>query len=980
MKPGCSFFPQTKSTSHLVVISVLLFLFPRCASAQAPPVPSSYQDLYTQLNNYLVNFNATLPPANGTPYPTLMTGSLKAANSNIGPQLAAGTSAMQYQLNALKAMGTQAIMVQVGFPVLYAPFLTSQGQSYTAFAAYYQAVATAVRQAGLKLIIENDTLLSNDVQAGWDVAPFYATLNWTQYQQARAQMALTVLQLMQPDYMVVLEEPATEAMNSGQSQANTPSGSASLLSQILATLQQPGVPSVRLGAGTATSEPNALAFVQQYVALPVDFIDFHIYPINGGFLPLALQIASTAAAAGKGVSMTECWLWKVRDSELSTLTDDQVRGRDPYSFWTPLDAYFIQTMQNMANYTQMWFMDPFGSEYFFAYLPYDDSTSSLTSAQILAEEESTVITANMSAQYTSTGTSYYNSNVTPADTIPPSAPTGLSGASANPTTITLSWNPAADNVGVAGYYVFRNGQKAGTTGTLYYQDSGLTEATTYTYTVEAFDLAGNISAETAPVNVQTSDTTPPSTPANVVAKAVACTKATVTWSASKDQTGVTQYLLFMGLSPNSLAQVASTGGSTTSYSNSTLSPATTYYFAVQAEDKYHNISYMSKAAAVTTPVLPVAPTGVSLSVPSVTKVTVTWSASTGGLPIAHYMVYRGTSPSSLSQIGVASGTSYNDLTVTPATKYYYGVQAADSGTPPAQSGISNPVPVTTLSPPSAPSNLAAKPVSCTKITLTWSPAASGGLPIANYRIYKGSSLASLAQLTITTMTSYTDANVLPQTMYYYAVQSADAGSPPSLSPVSPPVSVTTYGCPGAPGNFTATAVSSSKISLTWSPSASGGLPIASYHVYSGTSPGKLTQIAVTTATSYNNASLSPATTYYYAVQAADTAGDLSPLAGPVAATTFPLPAPPGNVSAQAKSSSQICLTWSPSSGALPIAHYFVLRGSTPTNMSQVAITTGTTYTDRSLSAGTTYYYGVQAADTAGDRSAISSPAAATTQP
>ena len=83
-----------------------------------------------------------------------------------------------------------------------------------------------VRAAGLKLIVENDTLLVNDVQAGWNAAPFYATLDWAQYQQARAQTAVTVAQTMQPDYLVVVEEPDTEAANSGQNQANTPSGSA----------------------------------------------------------------------------------------------------------------------------------------------------------------------------------------------------------------------------------------------------------------------------------------------------------------------------------------------------------------------------------------------------------------------------------------------------------------------------------------------------------------------------------------------------------------------------------------------------------------------------------------------------------------------------------------------------------------------------------------------------------------------------------
>ena len=78
-----------------------------------------------------------------------------------------------------------------------------------------------LRAAGLKLIIENNTLLTTDVQAGWDVAPFYATLDWTQYQQARAQTALTVARLMQPDYLIVVEEPNTEAFTSGQSLANT---------------------------------------------------------------------------------------------------------------------------------------------------------------------------------------------------------------------------------------------------------------------------------------------------------------------------------------------------------------------------------------------------------------------------------------------------------------------------------------------------------------------------------------------------------------------------------------------------------------------------------------------------------------------------------------------------------------------------------------------------------------------------------------
>jgi hypothetical protein len=142
----------------------------------------------------------------------LSTAALTNADANAGPQLVnSGTMAgLQLQLNELQAMGVQAVMVEVG---------------------------------GMKVVVENDTLLTNsDVSAGWDVSSFYATLSWTRYQQARAQTALTITQTMQPDYLMVVEEPNTEAGNSGQSQANTPTGSASLLSQILASVKQAGVP------------------------------------------------------------------------------------------------------------------------------------------------------------------------------------------------------------------------------------------------------------------------------------------------------------------------------------------------------------------------------------------------------------------------------------------------------------------------------------------------------------------------------------------------------------------------------------------------------------------------------------------------------------------------------------------------------------------------------------------------------------------
>jgi fibronectin type 3 domain-containing protein len=1003
MRPFTPLSALAKSICAVCAILALPLAFPRTMRAQYPPVPATFQPIYTELDNYLINFNATLPAPSGPAYPTLMTGALKTAEGNDGPGLLSnmtGTLAtlsqsggLMLQLNALKATGVQAILINIGFPMLYEPFMDSQGANYqTQFVAFYAAVANAVHLAGMKLIIENDTLLVNDIAANWNAAPFYATLNWTQYQQARAQTALTIAQKMNPDYMVLLQEPITEATDSGQANANTVSGSLSLLTTILASVRQQ-FPNLPVGAGTGTSQENSLSYIQAYVTLPLNFIDIHIYPINNGNLPMAQQMAGVAAAAGLQFSMSECWMWKVLDTELGVLTDDQIRARDPFSFWAPLDAYFIQTMQSLANNTQMLFMNPYGAEYYFAYVPYDDSTADLSPAAIMNDENAATSTANQEALGdTTTGMSYYNSIVVPPDTTPPTAPTGVAGVSGNPTETSISWNAATDSVGVAGYYILRGLQGnpqtvVGQTGELYFQDSGLTESATYTYSIEAFDLGGNVSASSAPVNVQTLNVTPPTTPGNVSAASGSCSKATVTWTASQDNTGVEKYLMWMGLSSNTLSQIATPSGKCTptcTYNNYNLSPATTYYFGIQATDKNRNVSYMSAIVPVTTPALPVPPASVSATADSTTKVTVTWSPSTGGLPVAHYIVYRGTSPSSLIQIAMPPNPTYSDMSVVASTTYYYAIAAADSGNPPAQSGLSQPVSVTTPAGPSVPAGLTATPISCTKVTLAWSAATTGGgLPIGNYHLYKGTTASNLAQVAVTPNTTYTDTTDTAQTTYYYAVQSSDTGKPPDLSAISPPVAVTTFAYPSVPANLTAIPESSGKITLSWSASISGGLQIGNYHVYGGPSPNNLSQLAVTPNTTYNNVSLTAGQTYYYAVQATDTANDDSALSNTVQATTLQPPTTPSNVAAQGVSSSEITISWSPSSasGALSIARYYIFRGTSPTGLSQVGTTTSLTYNDRSLSPGTTYYYGVQAADTAGDQSAVSAPAApGTTQP
>lgn len=81
----------------------------------------------------------------------------------------------------------------------------------------------------------------------------------------------------------------------------------------------------------------------------------------------------------------------------------------------------------------------------------------------------------------------------PADTTPPTAPTALTAVS-SATSVTLAWTASTDAVGVAGYRVSRNSTLVATVATPGFVDTGLAAGTAYTYSVVAFDAAGNTSA------------------------------------------------------------------------------------------------------------------------------------------------------------------------------------------------------------------------------------------------------------------------------------------------------------------------------------------------------------------------------------------------------------------------------------------------------------------------------------------------------
>ena len=180
--------------------------------------------------------------------------------------------------------------------------------------------------------------------------------------------------------------------------------------------------------------------------------------------------------------------------------------------------------------------------------------------------------------------------------------------------------------------------------------------------------------------------------------------------------------------------------------------------------------------------------------------------------------------------------------------------------------------------------------------------------------------------------------------------------------------------PSVPQNLTATAVSQSRIDLSWDASTDN-VAVTGYRVFRDG-----TEIATTASTTYNNTGLTPSTTYQYRVTAYDAAGNESSQSAPASATTqastgdTEAPSIPQNLTGTAASQSQIDITWDTSTDNVAVTGYRIFRDGT-----EIATTASSTYNNTGLNASTTYSYTVTAYDAAGNESSQSAPASATTQ-
>ena len=217
-------------------------------------------------------------------------------------------------------------------------------------------------------------------------------------------------------------------------------------------------------------------------------------------------------------------------------------------------------------------------------------TSATNNYTVNDVEEATVHTFSIQAVDAAGNISEATSiTLSTTDETAPSAPSNLS-AQAAENAVTLSWTESTDNVAVAGYRIFNGYELIETTVGTSFNISNLDAATQYTFSVEAFDAAGNVS-EKVSVSATTTDETAPTAPSNVTVQA-AETSVTLSWTASTDNVAVTGYSVYNG---NELI-----GNTTsTSFTLNNLEANNEYTFSVEAFDAAGNVSEKISVSATT---------------------------------------------------------------------------------------------------------------------------------------------------------------------------------------------------------------------------------------------------------------------------------------------------------------------------------------------------------------------------------------------
>ncbi|MFN8474317.1 MAG: fibronectin type III domain-containing protein [Anaerolineae bacterium] len=461
---------------------------------------------------------------------------------------------------------------------------------------------------------------------------------------------------------------------------------------------------------------------------------------------------------------------------------------------------------------------------------------------------------------TTSCTSTPNTDVGPG----PSAPSNLLATPTATTQIRLTWVDNSSNEN--GFKVYEDGSSTSlatvganvTTFTV----TGVTPGTYHCYHVTAYNAQGE-SGPSGSDCAQTSLTppvgVPPAAPTGMTATGISQSEIQVAWiDNSNDEQGFRIY------ESNSL--VATVGADVTAYTVGGLAAGSSHCYQVASYNSYGETvaNGMACGSTQTAPPGPSAPANLQAAALSTTQIKLTWTDTSTNE--TGFKVFEG---STLVATLSAGTTTYTVSGLAANTNHCYVVYAYNGN---GTSAPSNQACATTQSGsasklPSAPSNLQASAMSASQIKLTWTDTSTNE---TGFKIFEGTRQVATVGLGVTT---YTVSGLAANSNHCYQVASYNSYGTSAYSNTACATTSSSSGSvPASPTSVGATAISTSRIRITWTDASTNE---TGFKVYEGTTLLGTVGAGVTT---YTAGGMTAATYHCYQVVAYNSAGDSAPSA------------------------------------------------------------------------------------------------------